>query len=106
MDISSLKNISSSYIEAANALGNSSTASSVNGDSFDSVLKSAMSMVNETDSLQNVAEQEEIKYALGYTENTHDLTVAQEKANVALQYTVTVRDKFLEAYKEIMNIQI
>ncbi|RDU22438.1 flagellar hook-basal body complex protein FliE [Anaerosacchariphilus polymeriproducens] len=106
MDISSLNNISSSYIKAADALQGQTVSGNEKNDSFDSVLKSAMSMVNQTDSLQNVAEQEEIKYALGYSENTHDLTVAQEKANVALQYTVTVRDKFLEAYNQIMNIQI
>lgn len=106
MDISSLKNISSSYIKAADALQGQSVSGNGKTDSFDSVLKSAMSMINQTDSLQNLAEQEEIKYALGYSENTHDLTVAQEKANVALQYTVTVRDKFLEAYNQIMNIQI
>ena len=51
-------------------------------------------------------ENEEIKFALGETENSHDLTIALEKASTALQYTVAVRDKFLEAYKEIMQIQI
>ena len=32
--------------------------------------------------------------------------VVSSKANTALTYTVTVRDKFLEAYKEIMQMQI
>ena len=52
------------------------------------------------------AENEELKWALGESENTHDLTIALQKASTALQYTVAVRDKFLEAYKEIMQIQI
>ena len=38
--------------------------------------------------------------------NTHELGVYQQKANIALQYTVAIRDKALEAYKEIMNMQI
>jgi len=52
------------------------------------------------------AENEKIKWALGETENTHDLTIALQKASSALQYTVAVRDKFLEAYKELMQMQI
>ncbi len=43
---------------------------------------------------------------MGETENTHDLVDAMQKASTAMSYTMAVRDKFLEAYKEIMNIQI
>ena len=43
---------------------------------------------------------------LGYATNTHTLTAMQEKADITLNYTVAVRDKMLEAYKEIMNMQI
>ena len=63
-------------------------------------------MVNETNSYQNSAEEAEIKFALGESTSTHELAVAQKKANIALQYTVAVRDKVLEAYKEIMNMTI
>lgn len=85
------------------------TDSGVNTDnsaSFDSLLTSAMNMVDETNTLQQGAEQAEINYAMGYTDSTHDLAVAQQKANIALQYTVAVRDKVLEAYREIMNMQM
>lgn len=47
-----------------------------------------------------------IRFALGQSENTHDLTTAQYKALTAIQYTVAVRDKMIDAYKEIMNMQI
>ena len=50
-------------------------------------------------------EEEEIKYALGETDNIHDLQIAQQKANVSLQYTVAVRDAFVTGYKELMNLQ-
>lgn len=76
------------------------------GTMFDSILNSAVSNINTTNSYQSDYENEQIKWALGETENTHDLTVAMQKATTALQYTVTLRDKILEAYKEIMNIQI
>ena len=62
--------------------------------------------INYTNAALSNAENEEIKFALGETENTHDLTIALQKASTALQYTVAVRDKLLEAYKEIMNMQI
>ena len=73
---------------------------------FQQVFQSAMNMVKETSALQNRAESAEIQFALGLSNNTHDLQIAQQKANVALQYTVAVRDKAIEAYKEIMNMQI
>lgn len=102
-DISSLYSIGSNYIERA-----AKSSSTVTGkdESFDSVFQSALNMINETNQLQNSAETEEINFALGYSQNTHDLTIAQDKADTALQYTIAVRDRFLEAYKEIMNMQI
>ena len=36
----------------------------------------------------------------------HDLMVAQQKANVSLQYTVAVKNTAVEAYRSIMNMQI
>lgn len=89
--------------------GNSSVGSSVakTGNSmFDSILNSAISNINETNALLSNAENEEISFAMGESENTHDLMIALQKASTALQYTVAVRDKFIEAYKEIMNMQI
>lgn len=73
---------------------------------FQSFLTSAIDNINTTNSYISDAENEEIKLALGETDNTHDLTIALQKASTALQYTVAVRDKFLEAYKEIMQMQI
>ena len=75
-------------------------------DSFSSVLSSAMDALDETNDLQNDAESETIRFALGESENTHDLLIAQTKALTALQYTTAVRDKMIDAYKEIMQISI
>ena len=60
----------------------------------------------EANKASNEAEVEEINFALGYSDNTHDLQIAQEKANIALQYTIAVRDRFLESYQSIMNMQM
>lgn len=76
------------------------------GTLFDAILNTAMSNIQTTNGYLSNYENEEIKWALGETENTHDLTIALQKASTALQYTVAIRDKVLDAYKEIMNIQI
>lgn len=77
-----------------------------NGNSvFETILQSAMNMVNETNALSNMAEEEEINFAMGYTDNFHDLLVAQQKASISLQYTVAVRNAVMDAYKEIMQLQ-
>ena len=102
--INSLLGISSDYgkemTESAESVSDSS------GKSFDSVFQSALKLLKETNDLSNAAELEEIRFAMGDSENLHDLTIALQKAEVAIQYTVAVRDKVLDAYKEIMNMQI
>ena len=62
--------------------------------------------MQEANAYSNAAEEEEIKYALGESDSIHDLQIAQQKANVSLQYTVAVRDAFMNGYKEIMNLQV
>lgn len=95
--------------EAVNTLikraeGNASSVH--NKDMFQTMLDSAINNINTTNAYLSDAENEQIKFALGESESTHDLAIALKKAQTALQYTVAVRDKFLEAYKEIMNMQI
>lgn len=75
-------------------------------ESFSDVLSAMMNSVDETNDLQNAAEQAEIQFALGESENTHDLLIAETKAAVALQYTVAVRDKVIDAYKELMQMSV
>lgn len=73
--------------------------------SFEALFHSAKEMVRETNDLTNAAEEQEINYALGISTSLHDLMVAQQKANISLQYTVAVRNTVMDAYKEIMNLQ-
>lgn len=101
MDISSIRNIQSDVVAQA------AQQTKVNGDgTFDSIFSTALGMLDETNKLQNTAESLVIQFALGLADNTHDLQIAQKKANTALAYTVAVRDKVLEAYNSIMNMQM
>jgi len=115
MDLTAIGSLSS--IGKVNGLSAAENASSVKGmllgeeqevkgTLFDSFLNTAIDNIKTTNSYLSDAEDEEIKFALGETENTHDLTIALQKASTALQYTVAVRDKLLEAYREIMQMQI
>ncbi|MBE5907490.1 MAG: flagellar hook-basal body complex protein FliE [Lachnospiraceae bacterium] len=76
------------------------------GNDFGRVLDAAKNMIKETNNLQNAAQMEEMKFALGLADNTHDVMIAERKAQVALNYTVAVRDRFLQSYQTIMNMQI
>ena len=103
-DITKLTNVSSEYIKEAEQRFR--LEDGIVDKDFESVFQTALNMVDETNALSNKAESEEIRFILGEAENTHDLLIAQEKANVALQYTVAVRDKVHEAYREIMQMQM
>lgn len=103
MDISSLLGVSSGN-GVTQSLKTGTAAQT--GNMFETMLASAVDNINSTNQLLSNAENAEISFAMGETESTHDLMIALQKASTALQYTVAVRDKFLEAYKEIMNMQI
>ena len=109
LDISQLRNVSSDVIRSAEL--KNSTVYNVLGsqdedESFSKIFSMAMENINTTNAYLSDQENEEIKWALGQTDNTHDLTIAINKAQTALQYTVAVRDRALSAYREITQMQI
>ncbi len=102
MNIASINNINnlSKY-----GIDSQSKASENRNAVFEDVFQSALNLVKQTNDYTNAAEEAETAYALGLTDSTTDLQVAQQKANLALQYTVAVRNNVMDAYKEIMNLQ-
>lgn len=46
------------------------------------------------------------RLATGEIQDIAEVTIASEKATLALQLTVQVRNKVLEAYQEIMRMQV
>ncbi len=103
MNITALNGITSDYLSTY-ATQHKITEKSA--DTFDSILSSMINAVGETNDLQNAAEEAEIQFALGKSNNTHDLLIAESKAEIALQYTVAVRDKLIDGYKELMQMQV
>lgn len=45
-------------------------------------------------------------FAAGRTDSIHQVMIAAEKADVALQFTLQIRNKIMDAYNEIMRMQI
>jgi len=73
-----------------------------NAVSFETVLGNDLKEVNE---LQQQSEAMNAKLASGQLEYLHQSTVISEKATLALQMTIQVRNKIVEAYQEIMRMQ-
>lgn len=105
MELNTVSELRSKTIEPAIRPSMDSGQVSGHKDAFQAVLESAINNINTTNKYLSDAENEEIKLALGQSDNTHDLAIAVQKASTALQYTVAIRDRFLEAYREIMNMQ-
>ncbi|MCX8130327.1 MAG: flagellar hook-basal body complex protein FliE [Clostridia bacterium] len=70
---------------------------------FGDYLKNALDKVSD---MQLGAEKLTNDFASGRTDNIHEVLIAGEKADVALQFTMQIRNKILDAYNEIMRIQI
>lgn len=87
--------------------GIGSVASPASGDnamgSFADVLKG---MVNQTVDAQKVAEQMSLAAANGEPVALQDVVQAVSKAELTLQTLVTVRDKAVEAYQQIMQMPV
>ena len=76
-----------------------------NTQTFETLLNSALGLIQETEEATNAAEQAELEYMLGLNDSVTDLLVAQQKANISLQYTVAIKNAVTQAYQEIMAIQ-
>lgn len=74
-----------------------------NAVSFSAFLKESIEKVN---LLEEDARQYDLKIATGQLENIHEAMIATQKADIALQLTMQIRNKILEAYREIMRMQI
>lgn len=73
---------------------------------FEDFYNNAVGFVEETNKLTKNAEKLGSDFAIGKVDDIHGVMIAQEKAYVALQFTVQVRDKLLDAYNEIIRMQV
>jgi flagellar hook-basal body complex protein FliE len=74
-----------------------------NVQNFGDYLKDALNKVN-TSQLQ--AEQLTHDFVIGNNVELHQVVLATEKAALALQLTLQIKNKVVEAYQEIMRMQV
>jgi flagellar hook-basal body complex protein FliE len=74
----------------------------VNG-SFAELLQQATAQVNQA---QQEAEKTARDFALGETQSIHNTIIELERADLSLRLLTQVRNKVVEAYQEIMRMQI
>lgn len=70
---------------------------------FSEYFSEALSNVND---LQLKGQQASIDMAAGKVKDISQVVVATEKANIALQLTMQVRNKVIDAYQEVMRMQV
>ena len=80
------------------SLGNAAGAGS-----FQNVLRDA---INETNALQKSADVKVQELATGKTTNIPEVMMQVEKADIALRLMTQVRNKIIDAYHDIMKMQV
>lgn len=70
---------------------------------FGEYLTNALDKVNQ---LQHESQQASIDLAAGKVQDLSQVVIATEKATIALQLTMQVRNKVVDAYQEIMRMQV
>lgn len=83
--------------------GGSGAVKSSTEKSFGQLLTDALDNVND---LQKKADQASTDLATGRIDDISQVVIAAEKAAVALQLTIQVRNKMLESYQEMMRMQV
>ncbi|MBM3326353.1 MAG: flagellar hook-basal body complex protein FliE [Calditrichaeota bacterium] len=70
---------------------------------FSDVIKN---LVGEVDKLQKSAETATDRMLTGELEDVHQVIVAMEEAQVSFRLLMEVRNKMVEAYKEVIRMQV
>lgn len=73
------------------------------GDDFAGQL---MDVLREVNSAQTNAQSKQTQLMTGQPVEFHDVMIAMEKAGIAMNLTMAVRNKALEAFQEVMRTQI
>ncbi len=70
---------------------------------FGDMLKQAVTEINQ---LQNSADKAITNVQLGQSGSIHEAMIALEKADLSFRAMMQVRNKILEAYQEVMRMQV
>lgn len=63
-------------------------------------------LVNKVNDMQVQSDQAIQKLATGENRNLHETMIAVEKASISFQFMSQIRNKALDAYQEVMRMQV
>ena len=92
-----------SGLSTADLLGKANGASSTTGEGFADALKKSLNEVNE---MQGAGEKAMSDLATGQVKDLHQAALAIDKAEISMKLMLEVRNKALNAYKEISRTQM
>lgn len=97
-------NALSNFTKAEKAIKGSGASpdSGITPSPFADTLKNSLSKVND---LQQEKKAMITSFASGEQQNVHELMISLQKAGLAMNMTTAVRNKALEAYKELARMQ-
>ena len=103
--LAALQRIEGPRTEATRSVGpagKAGAAARAEGPDFGDVLVDAMRQAGDA---ERQAEKTAEDFANGKA-GIHETIMAQERAGISVRYAVTVKNKALEAYRELMNTQV
>lgn len=62
--------------------------------------------INQVNNLQHNANQAKEDFALGKTQDIHEVMIASQKARISIDAAATITNKAVGAYEEIMRMQV
>ena len=88
---------------ATSNVGSTGANGKIDGGGFADILRDA---INETNELQKQADVKTQDLATGKTTNIPEVMMTVEKADIALRLMTQVRNKIIDAYQEVMKMQV
>lgn len=97
MNINSINNVLSGAQKAAQA------NEAKEDQKFSNILNDAIDYIKETEAESNAASE---ALLTGASDDIHTALIASQKAEIAVSYAVQIRNKMIDAYNDIMNMQV
>lgn len=91
-----------SHLKTLTPVGNAVPAKPA-GEGFTETLKKAVDQVNES---QVAADRAVDKLQTGESRNLHEVMISLEKADISMRLLTQVRNRVIDAYQEIMRMQV
>lgn len=104
LEMRALKAQSQAFSNVVNRDGNLNAANNVNGPKFSDLMTQAIDKVNEVQQASSAMQEAYLKGDPNV--DVTDVMIASQKSGVAFDAMVQVRNKLVEAYRDVMNMPI